>query len=75
MVAKLSARRGQTTDERDAELRPVSVWGYLQRYIEARRALPPSERTTTMPKRSLQLADVYARAVNSSLLLPLSAKY
>lgn len=55
MVARLSAQRGQTTDERDAELRPVSVWGYLQRYIEARRALSPSERTTTMPKRSLQM--------------------
>ncbi len=44
VVARLSARRGQTIDERDAELRPVGLRWYLQRYADAQQALPPSER-------------------------------
>lgn len=43
VVARLSARRGRAVDERDAELRPVGVRRYLQRYIEARRTLPAPE--------------------------------
>lgn len=43
VVARISARRGQTIDERSAELRPIGVRRYLQRYIDARKALPPSE--------------------------------
>lgn len=43
VVARLAARRGRAIDERDAVLRPVGVRRYLQRYIEAREALPLSE--------------------------------
>jgi Fe2+ or Zn2+ uptake regulation protein len=43
VVARLVAKRKQPIDERDVEIRPIGIRRYLQRFIEARKALPPSE--------------------------------
>jgi DNA-binding transcriptional ArsR family regulator len=43
VVARLAARRNQKLAESDAEIQPISIRRYLQRFSNARRALPPSE--------------------------------
>lgn len=43
VVARLAARRRQHIEERDVEIQPISVRRYLQRFIDARKALPPPD--------------------------------
>lgn len=42
VVARLAARRKQRIEEKDVEIQPIGIRRYLQRFIEARKALPPS---------------------------------
>lgn len=44
VVAALSRRRQQRLNARDAELRPIGVRRFLQRYLESEEGLPPAER-------------------------------
>lgn len=44
VVARLAARRKERLEERDVDIQPIGIRQYLQRFVEARRALPsPSE--------------------------------
>lgn len=44
VVARLATRRGQRLNDRDVDVRPVSARQYLQRFIDARKGILPSER-------------------------------
>jgi Fe2+ or Zn2+ uptake regulation protein len=43
VVQRLSARLKKQIDENNVEFEPVSIWRYLQRFVQARKALPPSK--------------------------------
>lgn len=43
VIARLAARRNQRMEERDIEIQPMSVRRYIQRFVDARKALPPPE--------------------------------
>src|SRR5690606_13234239 len=43
VVQLIASRRKQRIDEKDVEIQPVGVRRYLQRFAQARKALPPPE--------------------------------
>jgi len=46
VIARLAARRKQRIEDRDIEIQPMSVRRYIQRFVDARKALPPPEQNT-----------------------------
>lgn len=43
VVRLIASRRRQRIDEKDVDIQPMGIRRYLQRFVEARRALPPPE--------------------------------
>lgn len=43
VVQLIASRRRQRIDEKDVEIQPIGIRRYLQRFVAARRALPPPE--------------------------------
>jgi len=44
VVKRLSEKRKQQVEERDVNIQPIGIRQYLQRFANARKALPPSDR-------------------------------